>query len=288
MCPDGTPLALSRGMHASRHWDEGTDGGFEGRVARHRRVYRRARARAARRNAFWDEFIRYCAITLLLIWIVRPIGILVAICWGLRLWRRYARLEVAPTLREHWTERELDRTPQRPRRRRAYATPDVPSEARELLERVGDDPDSSANLQLARAALADAGRATDTEATDTEDEAAVQAPRDEVNVADVLEQTLADLRERMERAGVGLSVEFDSAGRIRADAAQLRAAFADLLSSALASLETSTTRQPRLEVEMGENLARTQVWVRIRHNGRGPGSRESNEIILSKDGEERA
>ena len=79
-----------------------------------------------------------------------------------------------------------------------------------------------------------------------------------------------------------------TAGRILADAAQLRAAFADLLGSALASLETSTTRQPRLEVEMGENLARTQVWVRIRHNGRGPGSRESKEIILSKDGEERA
>lgn len=272
-------------MHASRHWDEETDGEFEGRVARHRQVYRRARARATRRNAFWDEFIRYCAITLLLLWIVRPIGILVAICWGLRLWGRYARLEVAPAFREHWTERELDRTRQRPRRRHAHATmaSDARSEARELLERVGDDPDSSANLRLARAALADAERVTDSES-----EAAAQAPRDEVNVADVLEQTLADLRERMERAGVGLSVEFDSAGRIRADAAQLRAAFADLLGSALASLETSTTRQPRLEVEMGENLARTQVWVRIRHNGRGPGSRESKEIILSKDGEERA
>ncbi len=275
-------------MNASRHWDDEVDRGFERRADRHNRAERRAQAYAARRTAFWEEFVRYLGVTLLLLWIVRPVGAIVAICWGIKLWSRYSRLHVAPRLRERLTERELERQAQRVPARHARhrrGRPSSPrSDARDLLERVGDDPDSSANLQLAQAALADAesfsGSDANAEAPVTQDST--------FNVSDVLEQTIASQRERLESAGIGLSVEFDSVGRIRANADQLGTAFREVLESAIDSLEASESTQPRIEVEMGENLARTQVWVRIRHNGAGPGSRDDNEIILSKNGEEQS
>ena len=275
-------------MNASRHWDDEVDRGFERRADRHNRAERRAQAYAARRTAFWEEFVRYLGVTLLLLWIVRPVGAIVAICWGIKLWSRYSRLHVTPRLRERLTERELERQAQSVPRRHARhrrGRPSSPrSDARDLLERVGDDPDSSANLQFAQAALADAesfsGSDADAEAPATQDST--------FNVSDVLEQTIASQRERLESAGIGLSVEFDSVGRIRANADQLGTAFREVLESAIDSLEASESTQPRIEVEMGENLARTQVWVRIRHNGAGPGSRDDNEIILSKNGEEQS
>ena len=284
--PDGTAFALPTGMNTSSHWDDEVERGFEGRAERHDRAHKRAQAYAARRSAFWEEFVRYLGVTLLLLWIVRPLGVVVAICWGLKLWTRYSRLHVAPRLREHWTERELERQARRaPRRRARHRGASEPSEARDLLERVGDDPDSSVNLQLARDALADAERFSASESSTSE---ASSAHGIAFNVADVLEQTLASQRERLERGGIGLSVEFDSVGRIRADASQLATAFCEVLESAIDSLEASQTAEPRIEVEMGENLARTQVWVRIRHNGPGPGSRDDEEIILSKNGEEQS
>ncbi len=281
-------FALSAGMNASRHWDGEVKRGFERRAERHDRAYRRAQVYAARRTAFWEEFVRYLGVTMLLLWIVRPVGAIVAICWGLKLWSRYSRLHVAPKLREHWTKRELERQAQRVRRRHARhrsGGASELSEARELLERVGDDPDSSGNLQLAQDALADAEGFSGADSSSPEAPAAASAT---FNVADVLEQTLAQQRERLERAGIALSVEFDSVGRIRADARQLATAFREVLESAIDSLEACQTRQPRIEVAMGENLARTQVWVRIRHNGAGPGSRDDKELILSKNREEQA
>ena len=276
-------------MNASRHWDAEVERGFERRAERHDRAYRRAQAYAARRTAFWGEFVRYLGITLLLLWIVRPVGVIVAICWGLKLWSRYSRLHVVPRLREHWTERELERqaprVPRRHARHRRGRGASERSEAHDLLERVGDDPASSANLELARAALADTERFSGSDSSSAEAPAAAATA---FNVADVLDQTLAKQRERLERGGIGLSVEFDSVGRIRSDARQLATAFREVLESAIDALEASQTPQPRIEVEMGENLARTQVWVRIRHNGAGPGSRDDNEIILSKNGEEQS
>ncbi len=281
-------LALFGGMNASRHWDDRIDATFERRASRHHRAYRRAQIRAARRATFWEELARYCAITLLLLWIVRPIGIVVGICWGLLLWRRYSNLELLPRLRERWTERELERDGPRARARRRGAPTragDPRSDARDLLVHVGDDPESSENLELARDALAATERIDDTTPMRTGSGEATHA---EVNVADVLEETLSKLGKRMRRAGVRLSVEFDSAGRIRADVGQLRTVFHEVLESALDSLEAARKPEPQIEVAMGENLARTQVWVRIRHNGSDLGSRDNKEIILSKNGEERA
>lgn len=273
-------------MHASGHWnwdDEAT--AFDRRAERHDRTHRRARERARRRARLWDELVRYLIVASLLLWIVRPIGILVAVCWGLSLWGRYSRLELASRMRERWTDRELERDRGRGRRGhrrrgRREASPDRPrnpaAEARELLERVGDDPDSRHNIELARRALADAEHVSRT--------AGPRLP--EVYVADVLEETLESFRERMQDAGIGLSVELDSGGRIHADVQKLRAAFSKLLEAAIDGLAATRTHDPRVEVAMGENLARTQVWVRIRHNGTAPGSRVSEEIFFAKNGEE--
>ena len=55
----------------------------------------------------------------------------------------------------------------------------------------------------------------------------------------------------------------------RYDAEQLRRVVINLVSNAVDALEETGAADPRIDVEMGENLAGSEVWVRIRDNGPG-------------------
>jgi len=49
----------------------------------------------------------------------------------------------------------------------------------------------------------------------------------------------------------------------------LRRVIINLFGNALDALEQAGTPSPRVEIQAGENLAGTEVWVRIRDNGPG-------------------
>ena len=282
-------------MSASRQWEHD---GFEDRSREARRTYRRAEIRARRRADFWSDVGRYALIVALLLFFMRPIGLLVGIIWGCTLWSRYSRLELEPRLRRRWTERELARAPRahyraRQRRRRSprddYAV-EPPSDAEQLLEHIGDST-SQTNLEKAREALASVEQLSRTSegVTSARDGASKsahsedrprpngrgrpngRAPRSaQVRMSEVLEDAIDRQRARMRRSGVALHAEFDTHGELLADAGELRRVFSGLIASALDQLERDGTPSPQIELHMGENLARTQVWVRIRHNGPGP------------------
>ena len=281
-------LALSRGMSASREWEDG----FERRSTRARRIYRRAQLRARRRADFWSEVVRYLIVVSLLLFFLRPIGVIVAICWGISLWSRYSRLELEPRLRDRWTATELgrerdrirrSRDRRRQRRQQRHAPREFeeePDEAERLLAHVGDDPASEDNLAQARRALASA-EALGREHASAEDASAEDEPATQVRMAELLEDAIDDHRARMKRNAVALNAEFDSSGLLPGDPDKLRRIFRALIGSALDVFEDHDTPDPLIEIHMGENLARTQVWVRIRHNGPAPDADEISELTGS-------
>ena len=63
------------------------------------RAYRNARRRAERRADFYEEIVKFCAVTLLLLVFIRPVGIIVGLVWGWKLFRRYSYLNIMPGLR---------------------------------------------------------------------------------------------------------------------------------------------------------------------------------------------
>jgi signal transduction histidine kinase len=88
-------------------------------------------------------------------------------------------------------------------------------------------------------------------------------------MADVIDAALAALRDRIEKANVEVVRESDAAGTMRGDPEQLRRVLINLLSNALDALQDGAPTQPRIELAVGENLAATEVWVRMRDNGPG-------------------
>jgi signal transduction histidine kinase len=63
--------------------------------------------------------------------------------------------------------------------------------------------------------------------------------------------------------------ESDSRGPILGDAEKLRRVFLNLLDNAIDAMEQGGTRAPELQVQIGENLGHTEVWVRVKDNGPG-------------------
>jgi hypothetical protein len=75
----------------------------------YRRRYRRARHIAESRTDLSLELMKFVLVTLLLLVFVRPIGVIVAIVWGLKLLRRYSHAYGHTELRRRWIDRELRR-----------------------------------------------------------------------------------------------------------------------------------------------------------------------------------
>lgn len=90
---------------------------------------------------------------------------------------------------------------------------------------------------------------------------------EEVHLAEVVESALDGLRQRFARDGVALERRLDGRGTLRGDAGELCEVLVQVLGRALDGLAESRTPEPRIEVEMGENLAGSAVWVRVRDNG---------------------
>ncbi len=91
----------------------------------------------------------------------------------------------------------------------------------------------------------------------------------EIRMTDVIEASVASFAERFETGGVRVVTRLDGPGEMRGDAEKLRRVLINLLRNAVDALEESAVREPRIEIESGENLAGTEVWVRIHDNGAG-------------------
>jgi hypothetical protein len=118
------------------------------------------------------DLVPFVLVVALLFVVARPVAVIVAFVWGLKLAGRFAHRVVEPEVRRHWVERETERTLRRevPRERRnlgeehtrhvgalfasvADGIRDPLRGAQGLVRQMGEDPSSPKNIDHARLAL---------------------------------------------------------------------------------------------------------------------------------------
>ena len=90
-----------------------------------------------------------------------------------------------------------------------------------------------------------------------------------IQLRDVSESALETFRDRLERSNVRVDTEIDTDGAMQGDPEKLRRVLINLVGNALDALEESETQDGLIELSAGENLAGTEVWLRVRDNGPG-------------------
>jgi len=141
--------------------------------------------------------------------------------------------------------------------------------ARSLVAQMGEDPSRPENVEYARVALEELDRVERSIshllrfARDEEIEAR------EVSLEEIVDSALETFRERIARAGVAVVRDLAEADTVHADPEKLRRVVINLVGNALDALEEAQVPSPRVEIACGANLARTEVWLRVRDNGPG-------------------
>jgi signal transduction histidine kinase len=141
--------------------------------------------------------------------------------------------------------------------------------AKSLVQQMEEDPTSRENTEYARVALEELQR------VERSVSHLLRFARDEemgisdLVMADVIDSALETFRDRVDRNGVTVERDLAAESCLRGDPEQLRRVLINLIGNAVDALEESDVAAPTLEIACGENLAGTDVWVRIKDNGPG-------------------
>jgi signal transduction histidine kinase len=286
----------SVGSCAMRHrWEEDA-GAVEPRRRRRRskltaeeRAYREARRRANLKLSFVWHFVAYASVCVFLLFVAGfRAAFIVALAWGIGIVCHYFAAVVAPRLRHRFIEREVRQQVERDvtRERHQLQGKNVASleelsasiaheirnpitAAKSLVQQMGEDMAASENVEYAKVALEELDR------VERSISHLLRFARDEeihvreLRLVDVVESALETFRDRIARDGVVVERDLATDGAMRGDPEKLRRVLINLVSNALDALEEAGTPAPCIEVIAGENLAGTEVWVRVRDNGPG-------------------
>jgi len=271
--------------HKRRRRAEGTDLGL--RDDRERRVA--DARRLAREKAKLVRGILEFGVTVGVLSIFLPaVAWIVGLVWGLGLAGDFIKKIVEPELRRRWVAREVhcELGPQMRRQRRviedesakrleelsaqvAHEIRNPITAAKSLVQQMGEDPASAENVDYAQVALEELDRVEKSISHllrfAREEDVSVA----DVRMADVVESAVEAFRDRVEKQDVDVHVRIDGPGQMRGDAEQLRRVLLNLIGNALDALAEAQVEKPRIDVEVGENLAGSEVWVRVRDNGPG-------------------
>lgn len=176
-------------------------------------THRRAHERAARRTRLADELLRYAVVTTLLIIFVRPIGVIVALVWGLGLARRFYHGRVAPRLHRRFVREEMRRCGHGGCAGRQPGTRRRPARPEQLAHEMGDDPRTAEALDWAKTAL---DELADTERSGRPAETGV------VRVADLIEDVVDAFEARASDDGISFRMETDAEGAVEIDPIRLK------------------------------------------------------------------
>jgi len=252
------------------------------------RAYRRARRIAEEKTKLASEALPILLIGLVLLFWMPWVGAIVLLAYGWRPLKRAYKLFVEPEIRERLVENEVERqvhaTLSEERRHLesahsrsmqhlsasiAHEIRNPITAAKSLVQQMEEAPTSRENVEYARVALEELQR------VERSVSHLLRFARDEelgvteVSMAEVIDSALETFRDRFERDGIALERQLDTEGLMRGDPEKLRRVVINLIGNAADALEESGQAEPRLEVSMGENLAGTEVWVRVKDNGPG-------------------
>ena len=254
------------------------------------RAYREARRRANAKIGFLTHFICYASVLTLILVSARSFRVtfIVAAAWGIGIAIHYFSAVVAPGLRTRMINDEVGRSVARgvTQERRAAETRHERSledlsasiaheirnpvtAAKSLVQQMGADPGSGQNIEYASVALEELDR------VERSISHLLRYARDEeirfesFDMAEVVESAIESFRDRIDLLSAELELQLDTRGRMRGDPERMRRVIVNLVGNALDALEQSDSPVPRLQIMAGENLAGTEVWVRVRDNGPG-------------------
>ncbi len=248
-----------------------------------------ARKRANEKIGFIAHLVPYLAVcTLLLIVAGFWVAAIVALMWGIGLAMHGFGAFIAPELRQHWIEQEVGRQVNAGvvHERRTMESKHVRSmedlsasiaheirnpitAAKSLVQQMGEDPVARENVEYAKVALDELDRVERSISN------LLRYARDEemclevVFIEDVIASALETFRDRIGRLEVEVKQDISNTGAILGDLEKLRRVLINLINNALDAFEGNGTKQPCLEISAGENLAGTDVWIRLRDNGSG-------------------
>jgi signal transduction histidine kinase len=141
--------------------------------------------------------------------------------------------------------------------------------AKSLVQQMGEDPRAHENVEYAGVALEELDR------VERSISHLLRFARDsnvelrEMRMVDVVDSALESFRDRIESLGVRVSRSLDNGCEMVGDPEKLRRVVINLFANALDAMAEGHTRAPHIDVQAGENLAGSEVWVRIRDNGPG-------------------
>ncbi len=254
------------------------------------RTYREARRRANAKIGFLTHGVAYLSVLALILISSRSIRVtfVVAAAWGIGLAIHYFSAVVAPGLRKRLIEDEVGRNVARSvtQARRAVASRHERSledlsasiaheirnpvtAAKSLVQQMGEDPVSSRNIEYANIALEELDRVERSISHLLRYARDEELHFDSFDMCDVVASAVESFRDRIDLLGVELELQLDTPGRMRGDPERMRRVLVNLVGNALDALEQGDSPVPRLQIAAGENLAATEVWVRVRDNGPG-------------------
>jgi signal transduction histidine kinase len=258
------------------------------------RAWLEARRAADAKLRLAGEAFRFGAFALLslvfwrwFVWLA-PFVVVVLVLWGARLARTFYRTQIAPGLRERFIEEEVRKrvrdTLFQERRQMegaharsmeqlsasiAHEIRNPITAAKSLVQQMGEDPAGRENVEYAQVALEELSR------VERSVSHLLKFARDEdfrsgeVAMADLLESALETFRDRLDHEKIRVETSLDCRGLLRGDPEKLRRVAINLVGNAVDALADSGGPDARIEVELGENLAGSEVWIRVRDNGPG-------------------
>ena len=253
------------------------------------RAYRAARRAANRKVGFLSHLVPYCAVCLFLLFVAgfRPATI-VALGWGIGVALHYFFAIVAPRLRETLIQQEVrqqvhanvseqkrnleDRHAKHVEELSASIAHEIRNPitaAKSLVQQMGEDPSALDNVEYANVALEELERVEKSISHLLRFAREEDVEMADVRLADVVDSALDTFRERITRSGVCVELEVDPAAGMRGDSDKLRRVIINLVGNALDAFAEQETASPRLQIQSGENLAGTEIWIRVKDNGPG-------------------
>jgi len=302
-CPMGGPIVRNdRGKDARRHvrrdrrsqrreveLREARELEEELLLSPEERAIKRARRVAEEKTRLASELLPVLVGTGILFFIgLWPIALLVLFIGGRKSLRRAYRLFLEPKIRERFIETEVEKqvhaTLSQERRELAgdharsmqelsasiaHEIRNPITAAKSLVQQMEEDPTRRDNVEYARVALAELERVERSVSHllrfARDEDVALQ----EVRLADVIDSALETFRDRLERNDILVDTEIETPGPLRGDPEKLRRIVINLVGNAIDALVEGGTPEPHVELSLGENLAGTEVWLRIRDNGPG-------------------
>jgi signal transduction histidine kinase len=252
------------------------------------RAYQEAARRAENKLRFVQHLVPYVFVVLLLSFLARPVAVIVALAWGVGLASHFFRAFVMPDLRKRWirgeVEQKVHQTVSRERLQIegkqlrsleelsasiAHEIRNPITAAKSLVQQMGEDPTSTENVEYASVALEELERVERSISHLLRYARDEEIRVEEVHLAEVVTDAVAALRDRIEKGRIEVVPELDTVGAMDGDPEKLRRVVLNLVGNSIDALEENRAEHPRIEISVGDNLAGSEVWLKVRDNGPG-------------------